>query len=171
MEQFAFAFAKERGCRVWLVLSKRTRMWFDEKGGPAFLRPKQCAARSAIGRAVLGVPALRVRNGEPPEGIGDLRFLVASRPNDEVPVIATQRTGQHAQRHPRASLGQHLLKRGEVGLFLEQPQPTVGSIEHMLRRAAHQRPGTSGQARIRFTSRCVVNGNDSHPLSVSSKDM
>jgi transcriptional regulator with XRE-family HTH domain len=32
MEQFASAFAKERKWRVWLVLSKRTRVWFDEKG-------------------------------------------------------------------------------------------------------------------------------------------
>ena len=32
MEEFASAFAKERKWRVWLVLSKRTRVWFDEKG-------------------------------------------------------------------------------------------------------------------------------------------
>jgi transcriptional regulator with XRE-family HTH domain len=32
MEQFASAFAKERRWRVWLVLSKRTRVWFNEKG-------------------------------------------------------------------------------------------------------------------------------------------
>ncbi len=32
MEEFASAFAKERRWRVWLVLSKRTRIWFDEKG-------------------------------------------------------------------------------------------------------------------------------------------
>jgi gamma-glutamylcysteine synthetase len=32
MEEFASTFAKERKWRVWLVLSKRTRIWFDEKG-------------------------------------------------------------------------------------------------------------------------------------------
>jgi len=32
MEQFTAAFAKERKWRVWLVLSKRTRVWFNEKG-------------------------------------------------------------------------------------------------------------------------------------------
>jgi hypothetical protein len=32
MEQFASAFAKERKWRVWLVLTKRTRIWFNEKG-------------------------------------------------------------------------------------------------------------------------------------------
>jgi len=32
MEQFASELAKERRWRVWLVLSKRTRVWFDEKG-------------------------------------------------------------------------------------------------------------------------------------------
>ena len=32
MEEFASAFAKERKWRVWLVLSKRTRVCFDEKG-------------------------------------------------------------------------------------------------------------------------------------------
>ena len=32
MEQFASAFASERKWRVWLVLSKRTRVWFDETG-------------------------------------------------------------------------------------------------------------------------------------------
>jgi transcriptional regulator with XRE-family HTH domain len=32
MEEFASEFASERRWRVWLVLSKRTRVWFDEKG-------------------------------------------------------------------------------------------------------------------------------------------
>lgn len=32
MEQFASAFARERKWRVWLVLSKRIRVWFDENG-------------------------------------------------------------------------------------------------------------------------------------------
>jgi transcriptional regulator with XRE-family HTH domain len=32
MEEFASAFAKERKWRVWLVLTKRTRICFDEKG-------------------------------------------------------------------------------------------------------------------------------------------
>jgi transcriptional regulator with XRE-family HTH domain len=32
MEEFASAFAKERKWRVWLVLSKRTRIWFNENG-------------------------------------------------------------------------------------------------------------------------------------------
>jgi hypothetical protein len=32
MEQFASAFAKDRKWRVWLVISKRTRIWFDESG-------------------------------------------------------------------------------------------------------------------------------------------
>jgi transcriptional regulator with XRE-family HTH domain len=32
MEQFASEFAKERKWQVWLVLSKRTRVWFNEGG-------------------------------------------------------------------------------------------------------------------------------------------
>ncbi len=32
MEEFAAAFAKERRWRVWLVLSKRIRVWFNERG-------------------------------------------------------------------------------------------------------------------------------------------
>jgi gamma-glutamylcysteine synthetase len=32
MEEFASAFAKERKWRTWLVVSKRTRIWFDERG-------------------------------------------------------------------------------------------------------------------------------------------
>jgi transcriptional regulator with XRE-family HTH domain len=32
MEEFASAFASERKWRVWLVLTKRTRVWFDESG-------------------------------------------------------------------------------------------------------------------------------------------
>jgi len=32
MEEFASAFAKERKWRVWLVLSKRIRIWFNERG-------------------------------------------------------------------------------------------------------------------------------------------
>jgi transcriptional regulator with XRE-family HTH domain len=32
MEEFGSAFAKERKWRVWLVLTKRTRVWFNEQG-------------------------------------------------------------------------------------------------------------------------------------------
>lgn len=32
MEQFASTFARDRKWRVWLMLSKRTRVWFNEKG-------------------------------------------------------------------------------------------------------------------------------------------
>jgi transcriptional regulator with XRE-family HTH domain len=32
MEEFASEFARERKWRVWLVLTKKTRVWFDEKG-------------------------------------------------------------------------------------------------------------------------------------------
>ena len=32
MEEFASALAKERRWRLWLVLSKRTRIWFSEEG-------------------------------------------------------------------------------------------------------------------------------------------
>jgi transcriptional regulator with XRE-family HTH domain len=32
MEQFASAFARERKWRVWLVVSKRIRIWFNEQG-------------------------------------------------------------------------------------------------------------------------------------------
>jgi hypothetical protein len=32
MEQLASTFAKERRWRVWLVLSKKTRIWFSEEG-------------------------------------------------------------------------------------------------------------------------------------------
>jgi transcriptional regulator with XRE-family HTH domain len=32
MEKFASAFARERRWRVWLVLSKRVRVWLNEKG-------------------------------------------------------------------------------------------------------------------------------------------
>jgi hypothetical protein len=78
-----------------------------------------------------------------------------SRSHDEVPVIAHQHPmiahqhlAQYPQRHPRVSLGQHQFKRGEAALFLEQPQPTVGTIEHMLRITTLQRPSTSGDARI-----------------------
>jgi hypothetical protein len=68
------------------------------------------------------------------------------------------------QRHTRVSLGQHLLKRGAVGIVLEQLQPTIGSIEHMLHIAAHQRPGTSGHARILST----VSPTEMTPASFTS---
>ena len=111
---------------------------------------------------------LGMRDGQPAEEIGDLALLAASRPDDEVPVIAHEDIGQHAQRDAGMSLGQHLLKGREIGILLEQPQPTIGSIEHMIRVTTHQRPGTPWHDGSLPSGRPLVNRNDSRPLYFGS---
>jgi hypothetical protein len=91
-------------------------------------------------------PALRVGDGEPAEEIGDLSFLAPSH-------NAVKDFG--SRQHAFCRVGS--AREASAG----PPQPTVGAIQHMLRRAAHQRPGTSRHARIRSTSRCVDDGHDS----------
>ena len=98
------------------------------------------------GRAVMGVPALRVGDGEPAEEFGDLLVLPLPRPDDEVPMVAHQRVAEDSQRNSLVGFFDHPLEGGEVGRLFEQPQPAIGSIEHMVRITTHDGSSTARHA-------------------------
>ena len=75
------------------------------------------------GRPPMGVPALRMRQGQPPREVREV--AIAARPEDEVPVI-----GHHAPREdphpgPLAGFPQNLEERLIIALVLEDRHPRV----------------------------------------------
>ena len=93
-------------------------------------------------RAVVRVPALRMRDREPAKEFGNLLVLPLPGPDHKVPMVAHQRVAEDPQRHTLEGLGEHLLEGGEIGLLLEQSQPSIGSIEHMVRITTHDGAST-----------------------------
>jgi hypothetical protein len=53
--------------------------------------------------------------------------------------------------------GQHLLKGGKVGVFLEQAQASIGPMEHMVDVSAQDRSRASWHAVRRANQGSVVN--------------
>jgi hypothetical protein len=51
--------------------------------------------------------------------------------------------GEDPQRHTFQRFGKHLVEGGEICLLLEDPQPPIGPIEHMVRIPTHNRPSTT----------------------------
>jgi hypothetical protein len=60
---------------------------------------------------------------------------------DREPVpIFNRLVAQDPQRHALERFNKHLLEGDEVGVLLEQPQPPIGPMEHMVRVTAHDGP-------------------------------
>lgn len=114
--------------------------------------------------AVMGVPALGVRDSEPAKELGDLVVFALSRPDDEVPVIAQEHVSQDSERHAFTGLCQNLLEGGKIRILLEQAEPAIRPIEHMVHITADNRSRTSGHSVNLPPSTIPVNRNDSRPL-------
>lgn len=76
------------------------------------------------------VPAVRVRGRDPLHK----RRQVAVRPwpQHQMPVVAHQAVAAQPHPKPLDTLGQHRLKRRKILRRLEDPQPTVGTVEDMI---------------------------------------
>ena len=86
-------------------------------------------------------------------------------PDDKMPMVGHDDIAENAQWHAGVGLGDDLLKGGEVGILFEQPQPTVGPIEHMVNVAADDRPGCSGHADNLAAAADRVNYRFASPLN------
>lgn len=105
---------------------------------------------AAAGRVAVGVPALRVREGQPADELRQLAIL--PRPDDEVPVVGHHAVGQEPRPRPLDSLDEDSLKRLVVAVAVEDGHPRVGAVQHVIdvttfgssQRTAHpaQRNGT-----------------------------
>ena len=80
---------------------------------------------------IMGVPTLRVRQGQPMAKSGQL--AIASRPKHQMSMVGQQAISQ--QSHPWNVLegfAQNPLKGGVVTVFLKDRQASVGAIENMI---------------------------------------
>ena len=98
------------------------------------------------GGAVMGVEPLRMRDRQPAKELRNLLVPTAAGPDDEMPVVAHQHVGQNPQGDPLVGFEQNLLEGGEIGVLLEQPQPPVRSIEHVVSITADNGPSAPGHA-------------------------
>ena len=87
---------------------------------------------------VMGVPALRVRQGEPGHEARQVPALV--RPQDQVPVVGQQAIGQDAHRHLRLGLAEHALKRSEIAGLVQERTPGVATVQHVVDQPAFSDP-------------------------------
>jgi hypothetical protein len=74
--------------------------------------------RAGPGGVMMRMPALRMRDGNPAEDLGE--FSILTRPEEEMPVIGHQAVGGDADLGLCVGFGENLLKGGVVsGLFKE----------------------------------------------------
>ena len=124
---------------------------------------------SHAGRAMMGMPALRMRDGEPAKELGDLlRRLPAAARRRSANGCPSACSRESAAARARWASASTRLERGKVGLLAKQPQPAIGSIEHMVRITADDRPGTSWHA-ASLPNRTPPSRNDSRPLYFSRR--
>ena len=87
--------------------------------------------RSGPGGVMVGMPALRVRDGNPPQHLGE--FPIMPRPEEEMPVIRHQAIGGDADAGLGVGLGENLLKRGIVSGLVKQREPSDTTVQDMIR--------------------------------------
>lgn len=116
------------------------------------------------GRAMMRVPALRMRERQPAKEVGHLLVLPLAWPDDEVPMVPHQRIAEDPQRHALEGFRQQGVEGREIGFLFEQPQPAIGPIEDMVGVAAYNGPRTPWHRRDRITGQPSPSRNDSRPL-------
>ena len=93
-QRIAFHIARDR---------QEMRIGLDRKRFEAAL-----IDRSGPGRVMVSMPALRVRDGNPPQHLRELSIM--PRPEEEMPVIRHQARGGDADAGLGVGLGENLLK-------------------------------------------------------------
>src|SRR5205085_408839 len=86
--------------------------------------------RAGAGGVIMGVPALRVRVGQPAEKGG--QFAVARRPKHKVPMVRHQTVAKNARRVLRRRLDDNPLEGLVITSLFEQRQPSHASIESVV---------------------------------------
>jgi hypothetical protein len=75
-------------------------------------------------------PSLRVRQRQSTHECRHLPIIFG--PKDKMPVVGHQTLGKNPYRRQPMGLPKHLLKRLKVLFLLEQPQPAIRPVEHMV---------------------------------------
>jgi len=97
----------------------------------------------------MSMPALRMRDGNPPQHLGQLH--ISSRPEQDVPVIRHEAIGRDAYVSPVVGLGQNLLKGGVVRGLFKQWESTDSAVEHMIDKVSSSEAGAAGHATLLAT--------------------
>ncbi len=79
---------------------------------------------------MMGMPALRMRDGDPAENLRE--FPILSRPEKEMPVIGHQIIGGNANLGLSPGFGENLLKGGVVSGLLKERQPSHAMVQGVI---------------------------------------
>jgi len=111
----------------------------------------------------MGVPALRVRDGQPAHEFGQIAVL--GWPYDEMPVVGHKAKAQQADRLPFLRLPQHLDEGRVIPFFLEDLGAARSPIEDVVNETAAGKPQASWHSSIICTySGRGVKRKDSRPF-------
>lgn len=77
----------------------------------------------------MGMPALRMRNGDPAQDLG--KFDIMSRPKQKIPVIGYQAVGGDADFGLGLGLGENFLKGGVVRGLLKEREASHTTVQQM----------------------------------------
>ena len=86
--------------------------------------------RAGPGSVVVNMPALRMRDRDPPQYLGE--FSIMSRPEEEMPMIRHQTIGRDPYPGLGMSFSQNLLERGIVSRLLKQGEPPNPTVQDMI---------------------------------------
>lgn len=117
--------------------------------------------RPGPSRVMVRMPALRMRDRDPPPHLGELPIM--SRPEEEMPMLRHQAIGGDPYPGLAMGLGQNLPKGGVVRRLLKQREPPDTTVQDMIRRSPAARRGRRGiLPSHQFLQR--VSRKDSRPL-------
>ena len=83
------------------------------------------------GGVMVGMPALRMGDGDPPQDFGECTIL--SRPEEEMPVIRHQTIGCNADRSLGVGFSQDIFEGGIVSRFLKYEESSDPTVQDMIR--------------------------------------
>ncbi len=86
--------------------------------------------RAGSGGVMKGMPALRMRDGDPAEHLGEL--AVMTRPEQQMPVIGHQTISGDANLSLGMSFGEDLFKSGVVSGLFKKRQLSHATVQHMI---------------------------------------
>lgn len=108
------------------------------------------------------MPALRMGDRDPPQHFRE--FALASRPEQEVPVVRHQAIGGEADAESVMRLRENPLERSIVGRFLKQQEAPHAPVEHMIGEVSSSEAWAARHGRGCTALARGVSRKDSRPL-------
>lgn len=90
---------------------------------------------------MMGMPALRVRGGDPAEHLGE--FAIMSGPEEEMSVIGHEAISGDADLGLGLGFGETFLKGGVVRGLLKEEQPSHATVQHVIGKVSSSKAWTA----------------------------